>query len=192
MPDDAWQNKREVLNTLKNWSVDNAEVALSWYLRDKKFKRLGARTLRVSAILLTGAGGLVPIIGGVYEGIQVEWGYVLLALAATCLGFDKFFGLSSGWLRDMQTAQALQQRLSTFYSDWIVIMAGRAHVEPADEQADAAAVLALSSFMRDVGNLVSGETSSWVTEFRAATKGLDKEAGAISSSGVDASQPYVR
>jgi hypothetical protein len=42
---------------------------------------------------------------------------VLLALAAACIGFDRFFGISSGWMRSMTTAQALERRLEQLQYD---------------------------------------------------------------------------
>jgi hypothetical protein len=49
---------------------------------------------------------------------RTAWGYVLPALAAACIGFDRFFGISSGWMRSMTTAQALERRLEQLQHDW--------------------------------------------------------------------------
>jgi hypothetical protein len=43
-----------------------------------------------------------------------QLGYVMLALAAACVGFDHFFGLSTGWMRFMVTEMSLQQVLAEF------------------------------------------------------------------------------
>jgi len=114
------------------------------------------------------AGGLQPLLaaGGV-SWASPDWGYVLLALAAACVGFDRFFGVSSAWMRDIITAQALQRRLATFQLHWATECAQVAAGSDGEPPLTPRLVL-LQRFGDDLQDLVQAETAEWVTEFHAS------------------------
>src|SRR5689334_15652484 len=88
-----WSDPLSAVERLREWAERHAVEAIGWYLADKRVKRWSSRLLRAAAVVLVTAGGLAPLVrGGTNEG------YVLLALAAVCLAFDHFFGLSTGWM----------------------------------------------------------------------------------------------
>jgi hypothetical protein len=152
------------LELLRAWAERNATEARDWYLRDKSFKRAGSRLLRALAILLGVAGGLAPLLAAAVDG-SGSWGYILLAAAAGCVAFDHFFGLSSGWMRDMTTARALERRLAAFRFAWAA-----ANVEAAFGADHATVKLGLElveKLATEVADLVDAETTEWITEFRA-------------------------
>jgi hypothetical protein len=166
-----WRNPAAALDTLRRWAENEAGQAIEWYLRDKIAKRLGSRILRALAILLAVAGGVAPLLTAGSAG-NTNWGYVLLALAAGCLAFDHFFGLSSGWMRDIATVQALQRRLAQFRFAWI-----EANAEQALSSTYAADVKQrlglIERFAADLAQLVNTETGAWLTEFQTNMSKLD-------------------
>ena len=116
---EQWHDTEAALTQLYRYAEGRAIEATDWYLQDKRGKRIWSRGLRLLAILLVTAGGLQPLLDAAAPGpSRTAWGYVLLALAAACIGFDRFFGLSSGWMRSMTTAQALERRLEQLQYDW--------------------------------------------------------------------------
>ncbi|MGH2815611.1 MAG: SLATT domain-containing protein, partial [Actinomycetota bacterium] len=105
---------------------------------------------------------------------RTAWGYVLLALAAACIGFDRFFGVSSGWMRAMTTAQALERRLEQLQYDWAAECARGASrtVDPKQVQNRLAL---LRVFSDDVAALMQQETAEWVLEFQSNLLRLGRE-----------------
>jgi SMODS and SLOG-associating 2TM effector domain 2 len=106
---------------------------------------------------------------------------VLLALAAACIGFDRFFGISSGWMRSMTTAQALERRLEQLQYDWAAECARTAArtVDPKQAQNRLALLRAVSD---DMAALMQQETAEWVLEFQSNLLRLETSTGGSWSS----------
>ncbi len=91
----------------------------SWYLTDRVWKRRGARVLRGGAAAGAVAGAALALLDltGAVGGVA-PWGYLALLLGVACVAGDRFFGVTSGWIRDVATAQAVQRRLQVLQFDW--------------------------------------------------------------------------
>ena len=185
-PDQAlqqWQDPEVALALLYRHAEARAIDAVDWYLEDKRGKRAWSRGLRVVAILLVIAGAMQPVLDAAGPGRgEPAWGYVLLALAAACVGFDRFFGLSSGWMRTMTTAQALRRRLELLQYDWAVECA-KAATRTVDGKQVLTRVGLLRAFADDAAVLMQQETSEWVTEFQSNLVQLETSAGRPSLAG---------
>ncbi|SEG15969.1 hypothetical protein SAMN05216223_103445 [Actinacidiphila yanglinensis] len=176
--------QRRALAELRAWAEQGAEDAIDWYLRDKRSKRTASRLLQGLAIVLAVAGTAIPL-GAAATGSRGQgWGYVLLAAAAGCKGFDHFFGLSAGWMRDIAVAHALRFELGAVRLEWAaeVLRAGPAAAPPSpDAPLDPAEVerrLALvDRLVAAVRTHVEGETAAWQAEFSAATRQLNEQGG---------------
>jgi SMODS and SLOG-associating 2TM effector domain 2 len=171
---DQWQDTEAALTQLYRYAEGRAIDAIDWYLADKRGKRIWSRGLRLVAILLVIAGGLVPLLDAAAPGpSRTAWGYVLLAMATACIGFDRFFGVSSGWMRSMTTAQALERRLEQLQYDWAAECARSASrtVDPKQVQNRLAL---LRIFSDDVAALLQQETAEWVLEFQSNLLRLER------------------
>jgi hypothetical protein len=98
---------------------------------------------------------------------------VLLALAAACIGFDRFFGLSSGWMRSMTCAQALERRLEQLQYDWAAECA-RSATRTVDPKQVQNRLALLRVFSDDMAALLQQETASWVLEFQSNLLRLER------------------
>jgi hypothetical protein len=177
-----WGEPAERLEELYRWSEERALEAIAWYHRDRRWKRRGARLLRGLAALLGVAGAGLPLVGltGIWHQAD-QWGYLLLLLAAACLGADRAFGLTSGWMRDISTGQALQRRLEAFQFDWASECV-REVLGPTEGTASEAAERCLGvlrRFCEDVSDMVRTETSEWMLEFRASMTQLPTQAAGV-------------
>jgi hypothetical protein len=159
-----WKDAEATLEVLRSWAEGNAVDTIEWYLRDKAWKRVGSRLLRACAILFVVVGGVAPLVGAT-TGHGANWGYIMLALAAACVAFDHFFGISSAWMRDIATAHALERRLATFRFAWTAANAARACGEDAARTAPRLDLI--QQFTADVAGLIDAETSEWLSEFQA-------------------------
>ncbi|MGA5816988.1 SLATT domain-containing protein [Kitasatospora sp. NPDC094028] len=188
-----WGEPAERLEELYRWSEERAVEAIDWYRRDRVWKRRWARLLRFGTAGFAIGGATAPLVdltGTLAHG--TSWGYVGFALAAACYGTDRVFGLTSGWMRDVSTAQALQRRLEAFQFDWASECV-REVLGPTEGTAGEAAERCLGvlrRFCEDVSDMVRTETSEWMLEFRASMTQLPTQApgtwGGRSETGVGA------
>ncbi|MGK5632614.1 SLATT domain-containing protein [Streptomyces sp. URMC 123] len=165
-----WGEPAERLGELYRWVEGRALRTVDWYLERRHAKRRAARVLRLVAAGSTVLGLALPLLdlSGVIDS-GTGWGYLALLLAAACAGSDRFFGLTSGWMRDVATAQAVQRRLEQLQFDW-ASESVREVLGPTEGTASEAAercLLVLRRFAEDVSELVRAETADWMVEFRA-------------------------
>ena len=135
------------------------------------WKRRGARALRAGRRALgRRRARLLPLLEltGTLGGRRRRWGYLALLLARPCAwACDRYFGLTSGWMRDVATAQAVQRRLEALQFDW-ASESVREVLGPAEGTAGEAAercLAVLRRFTEDVAELVRTETADWMVEF---------------------------
>ncbi|MBQ0848111.1 SLATT domain-containing protein [Streptomyces sp. NPDC057620] len=165
-----WGEPAERLDELYRWVEAGALTTTYWYLADRVWKRRGARALRAGAAAgALGAAGLPLLdLAGVLGG-GAAWGYLALLVAVACAAGDRFFGVTSGWMRDVATAQAVQRRLQVLQFDWASECV-REVLGPAEGTAGEAAercLAVLRRFSEDVTELVRVETVDWMVEFRS-------------------------
>ncbi|WP_327678958.1 SLATT domain-containing protein [Kitasatospora sp. NBC_00458] len=174
-----WGEPAERLEELYRWSEERAVEAIEWYRKDRVWKRRWARVLRFGTAGFAIGGVTAPLVdltGSVAH--ATSWGYVGLSLAAACYGADRVFGLTSGWMRDVSTAQALQRRLEAFQFDWASECV-REVLGPTEGTAGEAAERCLGvlrRFCEDISDMVRTETSEWMLEFRAGMTQLPTQA----------------
>ncbi|WP_156725772.1 SLATT domain-containing protein [Streptomyces apocyni] len=165
-----WGQPAARLDELYRWVEAGALRTAEWYLHDRTWKRRGARALRAGTALGAVAGAALPLLDltGAVNG-AATWGYLFLLLAVACMGCDRYFGLTSGWIRDVATAQAVQRRLQVLQFDW-ASESVREVLGPTDGTASEAAERCLGvlrRFTEDVTDLVRSETTDWMVEFRS-------------------------
>ncbi len=169
-------NPMESLKLVYLWAVAKAQEQIAWYDRKKRSKRGASQTLRALTIVFASAGALCPLIDatGVFEagngGVAFgRWGYVLLALGGALHGFDRFFGMSSGWMRFIVTQMSIERALKEFEYDWALLFAQQA------QNPNVPAMLQrVKEFTLQVETLVKEETDAWVVEFRSNLTELEK------------------
>jgi SMODS and SLOG-associating 2TM effector domain 2 len=174
---DQWRRPETVLRRMYLDAEARAIEAYEWYLRDRVRKKTASRALRGLGVTMAAAGGLVPLAGVTSGGGPSGWGYVLLALAGVCVGFDHFLGLSSGWMRDMVTAQKIQRQLQEFQLDWASMNAeDAARTAPAGVDVQQYLDL-LRSFTTGLSGIMAEETTEWVNEFQSGLSQLQSQTG---------------
>ncbi|MEU9982663.1 SLATT domain-containing protein [Streptomyces sp. NPDC050856] len=174
-----WGEPAERLDELYRWVEGNALRTAEWYLRDRVAKRRCARVLRGGTALGAVVGAALPLLdlARAWQG-AAGWGYLSLLLAAACVACDRYFGFTSGWMRDVATAQAVQRRLQALQFDW-ASESVREVLGPAEGTASEAAERCLGvlrRFSEDVTELVRAETADWMVEFRSGPAPLVTQA----------------
>ncbi len=174
-PAGDWGEPAERLEELYRWVEGGALQTVTWYLADRVWKRRCAWVLRAGAALGAVAGAALPLLDvtGTVGGV-VAWGYLSLLLCVACVAADRYFGLTSGWMRDVATAQAVQRRLQALQFDW-ASESVREVLGPTDGTASEAAercLAVLRRFTEDVTELVRTETADWMIEFRTGSAPL--------------------
>ncbi|MGX2996279.1 SLATT domain-containing protein [Streptomyces sp. JNUCC 64] len=186
LPLGDWDDPAERLDELYRWVERGALDMAEWYLADRVWKRRWARVLRAGAAALTVIGVVLPLADPSGTGGAVaRWGYLALLLAVACVGCDRFFGLTSGWMRDVATAQAVQRRLQVLQFDWASECV-REVLGPAEGTASEAVERCLGVLRRfsdDVLELVRVETADWMVEFRGGPAPLGLQMGCVGAGG---------
>lgn len=167
-----WGDPAPRLDELYQWAERGALDTAAWYLAVRVWKRRCARMLRMGTTVGAATGAALPLLDltGAAEG-AAPWGYTALLLAAVCMTADRFFGVTSGWMRDVATAQAVQRRLQALQFEWASECV-REVLGPAEGTASEATERCLSvlrRFSEDVDELVRAETADWMMDFRTAT-----------------------
>ncbi|MFE6000745.1 SLATT domain-containing protein [Streptomyces sp. NPDC056454] len=181
-----WGEPAERLDELYRWVESGALATAEWYLNDRVWKRRGARALRLGTAFGVVAGAALPLLDltGTLSG-SAGWGYLSLLLGAACMACDRYFGLTSGWIRNLATAQAVQRRLQVLQFDWASECV-REMLGPTEGTASEAAERCLGvlrRFSEDVTELVRSETADWMVEFRAGPAPMGTQALVSGSAG---------
>ncbi|MDX3575538.1 SLATT domain-containing protein [Streptomyces sp. FL07-04A] len=184
-----WGEPAERLEELYRWVERGALETAAWYLADRVWKRRAARALRTGAAAGAVSGAALPLLDLTrVTGGGAPWGYLALLLAVACLAVDRFFGVTSGWMRDVATAQAVQRRLQVLQFDW-ASESVREVLGPAEGTASEAAercLAVLRRFSEDVTDLVRTETADWMVEFRTGPAPLGIQTAVAVGGRVDA------
>ncbi len=185
LADLSWEpdQARESINAVYLFVLAKATGAIDWYIDAKRWKKRFATYLRLGAILLTAAGGILPILSQLITRdsgrplIAPAWASVILAVAATLVVLDQFFGFSSGWIRYISTELRVQKLLDEFRIDWQGEMATWPKTGP-DKNHIQTALSTARTFVTQVNARVLEETDAWVAEFQSALKQIDEAARA--------------
>ena len=169
-PDDS-------LKRVYEWAIGVARENIKWYEATRPSARAFSRCFRALAIILGAIGGLCPLIDStrfLANDIGLgQWGYVLLAIAAALVLFDKYFGFSTGWMRNIMTQMSLEKALKEFQFDWAILNA-----QQQCQQAAQSNVIVLLQKAKDfcvqIDSLMKQETDAWIAEFQTNIAELEK------------------
>jgi len=175
----AWTRERtdEALSKLFAGLTAKAQEAITWYQQSRRPKKRGAISLRVTAILLGAAAGLLPLFSQIFarEGeatFSPIWTSIAVGLAATLLVLDRFFGCTSAWIRYIKAELEIQHLLEQFQLDW------QAELATGSDELDSRKVRKLlegaKTFLGRLNQIVQDETNTWIEEFKSTLKQIDE------------------
>ncbi|MBT3881398.1 MAG: SLATT domain-containing protein [Candidatus Scalindua sp.] len=180
----SWTSDERInsLEQVFKYVSSEAQQAINWYLSKKNSKRIWARILRFAAILATTVAGLIPLLSQIFisnQKISVSpaWASVALVVAVALVGFDKFFGFSSAWIRFLTTEVQIRKTLQAFQIDWEIQKATLKGAGPSDEQVQDMLVRC-KTFLTQINVILENEMIAWKQEFQAALKQIDDAAKA--------------
>lgn len=161
-----------------------AQEQIGWYKTHVRWKRRFSWCLRAAALIFISIGSLLPLAGAASltlglspNKVYFGFGYVAFAIAAGCVGFDRFFGFSSGWLRYIKTQLILESGFDQFRLDWVSLLAKVAGGKPTPDQVQTM-IKRLETFVQFTDSQVQQETNAWILEFQTNLAELAKAADA--------------
>jgi hypothetical protein len=180
----SW-NDTEVQNSLQvlhQYVEDQAQKQINWYWDKKRAKAQVSVLLRFTAIVLFVLGGLVPIVKATLPATVAakfpfdfgQSGYLLIGVAAGCMALDRFFGYSTGWIRYVTTAMAIEKSLEEFRLEWTRTMAKMRGASPTPEELETL-IQTSAAFSLAIKSQVEQETKAWVVEFQTNLSQLEKD-----------------
>jgi hypothetical protein len=166
----------DILNREYEQVVQEADGYIRWYERNRMWKRNASRFFRALSIIAVAVGTLCPLIDAAYPStsrIFGQWGYVAFALAAAFVGADRFFGLSSSWMRYMIARLELDRALKEFHFEWTRLTA-EIKDKPLSSERFEVCLKTIQTFTLRVQDIIKRETEGWITEFQRSLAELEK------------------
>ncbi len=182
----SWQTEEipAALATVGQYVEHGITRQIEWYYAKKRLTSVLSRGLRLLAIFCAGAGGLVPLAASAFPVLLNEqtshWlnfgqlDYLLLALAAACAAADRFFGISTAWMRYMTTAMALEAIRERHRLGWTHQLARLRGRPPSGGEIDRLFQAAKETMFR-AREHVQSETMAWVEEFQSNLAQLERK-----------------
>ncbi len=167
------ENIEDSLDKVYQVAVYKVRDAASYYQKNSKSKKFGARFCRFVAIIMTTLGGVIPILSQMFDFLDPAWASVAIAIAAAFLGLDKFLGYSTAWMRFITTELKISEKLETFEFEWIADKVSWQE-DKSNRKKARAMVLRCASFTSEISKIVQEETRAWVDEFQSALTKLDE------------------
>lgn len=167
---------------LRRYVENEAQRQIAWYYAKKTWKARISTALRFASILLFVMGGLVPIIKATLGPDAInklpfdfgQAGYLLIGIAAGCIGLDRFFGYSTGWIRYITTAMAIEKSLEEYRMEWARNITKLRGAPPNEQQLDQL-IQTCETFSLAIRTQVEQETKAWVAEFQSNLAQLEKD-----------------
>jgi hypothetical protein len=178
----AWDSAdpAKSLRDIRNVVELEGQKAVDWYWKAKRWKRLPSQWIQFSALVLTAAAGLVPIILQLIKNSGAAKNFdsgplasLFVGIAAALLGLDKAFGYSSGWTRYVLVATSMTKLLHEFRMDWVALSAALAAPPTAEQQA--AMIQRAKEFVSTIQGMVAQETKDWASEFQSNMAQMEKD-----------------
>ncbi len=153
--------------------INNTEKTIDWYWVGKNRKRRVAVPLRFFSLFIAGVGAVLPIIdsigwGCIKDGVGFKYSVLMFVIAGAINLFDRFFGLSSGWMRYTLTAMKIEKSLNAYVlnvSDLLIKKSANINLE----------ILELSrAFSNESFDTLIEETAEWASEFRRSIADIEK------------------
>ncbi|MGD9282656.1 MAG: SLATT domain-containing protein [Desulfobacterales bacterium] len=167
------------LELLYQYVNNECNRAAGWYFVKKKTMKTLGYIFRVGSILALAFAGVIPILGEIFEkgdvpGISPAWSTLFLAIAGVFLSLDRFGGYTSGWIRYIRTAQALNRLQSNFRIEWesqrLLLQGGQT-----DSATVGQAIQKCRDFLAQVNSIVGAETDEWAKDFQRVLAELERK-----------------
>ena len=137
-------------------------------------KRLIATGLRVLELVAIGVSAIIPLIAVVFPNTNINpiWITIAIAIAGGLLGFDKYLGFSTGWIRYIKTYMLIEMRTRMFSLEWKKEIS---MVNDAINQNEINKMLDLAiRYLGDIQLFVKEETNAWIQEFSVTIKEVEE------------------
>lgn len=165
----------DFLLSLFTYINTQAEEAHQWYDKKRIWKGRMGRWLRYLAIVATAIAGIVPLLVSMEKfktfNLDPAWSAVAIAVAGFLIGIEKFGGFTSAWIRFIQAEQKIISEHEAFKLDW---EREKLQLNNPLEKSDVLRMMGLAElFLAELRDIVSQETSKWVSEFQAVLNDVD-------------------
>jgi len=170
------------LRDLRKAAEEEAQKAIDWYWKSKRWKATLSRAIQLYALVLTALAGIAPIVIQVLRnsGMNIPMRFDSGAIASLCvgtaaalIGLDKAFGFSSGWTRYVLTATSMTKLLHEFRMDWVALVSATNDSPTLEQQAGL--IQRAKDFISGVQSMVLQETKDWATEFQNNMAQMEKD-----------------
>ena len=158
------------LNVLYLESLSSAEETIQWYLRYRKKNGKYAKSIRLTSIILFVISTLIPLITAWWKYDALLYlGYVLASIGGGLLLIDRYYGLSSSWIRFVLTGKDLESLRNSFIKNYQLSYIQNS---PLDKEGFCNIINMILLFQNGFNETVKAETALWAREFEQNMKDL--------------------
>jgi hypothetical protein len=164
-----WKDPLNTLEIIKERILDAMWIEERWYAKSRELHSFLSRLVRSIAIVLFGFGILWPIISAKMTStssvLNIDWGYIGLAVGGLLLLLDKYLGISTSYVRFYIAEMDIKKNTHEFVENWDIESAKAANGSLTLDN-----ILALlntvKAFRQSVFNIIQVETGAWAVEFQ--------------------------
>lgn len=201
LPEFKWDpdDERKSLDDLHLFACKKAAGVRKWYEKDRKRKKRISILLRWFYLFLASLGALCPVSKLAFnvtaKSPQIEmsflcntllkidingFGFFLLAIAAAIFTFDKQFGYSTAWMRDIQAANDVSKALDSFKIRWesslVTNYYGIDRTVPEQVTEGNHHMIGLvETFVDRINDIMMNETQTWIREFKGVLSKINQQ-----------------
>lgn len=186
LDDIDWTDIDDGLGKVFKWAVDEANGAVSYYLKKTKWNRRAGWGIRVAIGFLAAAAAILPIVSQLTINSSGEswlkpvWATLVAAVAAALYGLDRSVGWTNAWIRFIKTANTIHALLNDFCLEWNMALGPL--MEKGLKAEDIPKMVKIAKdFIENVNKSIETETRAWISDYKKATAEfeviLEKQAG---------------
>lgn len=176
----SWKEEtlEENLKELETYAIGYGAYYKNYYKTNSQYKRTWAKGLRILAIIAGAIGGLLPILSQITKSyeyyIDPAWATVAITIAITAIGFDRFFGFSSGWMRFVTTEIKIESKIEQLRINIETEKFSWQGQQPNFDKGKATLSI-IVAFLNEVSEIVKDETNTWMVEFQNVLQKFNEE-----------------
>ncbi len=181
MSEIATQADLTALTKMTDTVLSQSAEKILWYNKNKGWRSVVARLVRVCMIIGTLVAALIPLFSAILVDANNEqilnpaWSAIATAVVASLFAFEKYYGHANAWMRFTQAEIAITQKVEQLSLEWQDYQY-RFNTEQKQEFPEWC--LHLKDHQQAVFDITTTETKQWTQEFqRAMTEAYKSKKG---------------
>ena len=168
-PQIDWDKQIDALQVIRKQTIAIAKKKMDWHAGNRFTTGVLTRLSRFGALIFFGLGLILPLLNvesvTTFDHQMQSLGYLSLAVGGLILLFDKYFGLSSSFVRFYVTEEEIKRNINDFKLNWENEMI-KATAAGFTTDNIGGLLATAEGLVQSVSNAVQLDTGAWAAEFQ--------------------------